>query len=124
MDFMMSVGTCGSVLKISLMDSQDLKLIIFMMTIQDQALMEDTIYYWYIYLHFIVLRITFFSSQGSSWISTGSYCSWFTRSAFRRHFYQHSGFRIVRSLSQSSVPPVRQYKMTGFVLGLGTTGQY
>lgn len=36
--------------------------------------------------------------MGGSWISTGDESSIFARFHFRRHFYQHLGFRLVRSL--------------------------
>lgn len=35
--------------------------------------------------------------KGGSWISTGNEATWHARYAFRRHFYQHAGFRIVQS---------------------------
>jgi putative 4-mercaptohistidine N1-methyltranferase len=35
--------------------------------------------------------------KGGSWISTGNEATWYARYAFRRHFYQHAGFRIVES---------------------------
>jgi 5-histidylcysteine sulfoxide synthase/putative 4-mercaptohistidine N1-methyltranferase len=35
--------------------------------------------------------------KGGSWISTGNEATWFARYAFRRHFYQHAGFRLVQS---------------------------
>lgn len=35
--------------------------------------------------------------KGGSWISTGNEASWHARYAFRRHFYQHAGFRLVQS---------------------------
>ncbi len=35
--------------------------------------------------------------KGGSWISTGNEHTWHSRYAFRRHFYQHAGFRLVRS---------------------------
>ncbi|MFA9392979.1 MAG: 5-histidylcysteine sulfoxide synthase [Prolixibacteraceae bacterium] len=35
--------------------------------------------------------------KGGSWISTGNEASWHARYAFRRHFYQHAGFRLVHS---------------------------
>ena len=36
--------------------------------------------------------------MGSSWISTGDEASDFARFMFRRHFYQHCGFRLARTL--------------------------
>lgn len=35
--------------------------------------------------------------KGGSWISTGNEATWHARYAFRRHFYQHAGFRLVES---------------------------
>ncbi len=35
--------------------------------------------------------------KGGSWISTGNEATYFARYAFRRHFYQHAGFRVVES---------------------------
>jgi len=35
--------------------------------------------------------------KGGSWISTGNEATHHARYAFRRHFYQHAGFRIVQS---------------------------
>lgn len=35
--------------------------------------------------------------KGGSWISTGNEATLHSRYAFRRHFYQHAGFRIVES---------------------------
>ncbi|XP_019854503.1 PREDICTED: ergothioneine biosynthesis protein 1-like isoform X1 [Amphimedon queenslandica] len=57
--------------------------------------------------------------QGGSWASTGDLCSRFARYAFRRHFYQHMGFRLVRSLSPSFGTPVKLCDCSAFVLGLG-----
>lgn len=36
---------------------------------------------------------------GGAWVSTGDIASRFTRNTFRRHFIQHCGFRVVRSLA-------------------------
>lgn len=35
--------------------------------------------------------------KGGSWISTGNEATYHSRYAFRRHFYQHAGFRLVES---------------------------
>ncbi|MHB9054615.1 MAG: 5-histidylcysteine sulfoxide synthase [Paludibacteraceae bacterium] len=35
--------------------------------------------------------------KGGSWISTGNEAAFHARYAFRRHFYQHAGFRLVQS---------------------------
>ena len=42
--------------------------------------------------------------MGGSWISTGDEASDFARYMFRRHFYQHCGFRLARSLPS----PIKQ----------------
>jgi len=38
--------------------------------------------------------------KGGSWISTGNETSRYSRYAFRRHFYQHAGFRYVHSFNE------------------------
>jgi formylglycine-generating enzyme required for sulfatase activity len=57
--------------------------------------------------------------QGGSWVSTGDCASRFARFAFRRHFIQHAGFRIVRSNDYSSV---RLCDCTVFIEGAGVVG--
>lgn len=42
--------------------------------------------------------------KGGSWISTGNEATRDARYAFRRHFYQHAGFRMVESGQKVSVP--------------------
>lgn len=37
--------------------------------------------------------------KGGSWISTGNEATYHARYAFRRHFYQHAGFRVIASES-------------------------
>ncbi|XP_789318.3 ergothioneine biosynthesis protein 1 isoform X2 [Strongylocentrotus purpuratus] len=44
---------------------------------------------------------------GGSWMSTGDEASKFARYAFRRHFFQHAGFRLARSASPDQDVPVR-----------------
>ena len=58
--------------------------------------------------------------KGGSWVSTGDEASRFARYSFRRHFFQHLGFRMVRSVSP---PPVRLCKAEVFILGAGVTGK-
>ncbi len=41
--------------------------------------------------------------KGGSWISTGNEASKDSRYAFRRHFYQHAGFRMVKSNTKITV---------------------
>lgn len=59
---------------------------------------------------------------GGSWISTGDEASRFARFAFRRHFLQHAGFRLARSVTDSteSIPlPVRLINTEVYVFGSG-----
>ena len=39
--------------------------------------------------------------KGGSWISTGNEAMRYSRYAFRRHFFQHAGFRYIASMSQT-----------------------
>ena len=48
--------------------------------------------------------------KGGSWISTGNEATRDSRYAFRRHFYQHAGFRYIESAKQVSVA-VDTYEM-------------
>lgn len=63
--------------------------------------------------------------QGGSWVSTGDEASKFARFAFRRHFIQHAGFRIARSLQLADKinVPARMVKDEVFVLGVGVEGK-
>nr|KAG5714088.1 hypothetical protein BaRGS_020416 [Batillaria attramentaria] len=58
---------------------------------------------------------------GGSWISTGDEASRFARFAFRRHFFQHLGFRMVRSVQREATPdvPARMVDTEVFVVGCG-----
>ena len=50
--------------------------------------------------------------KGGSWISTGNEASRDSRYAFRRHFYQHSGFRYVSSkIEDVPITPVTKCEM-------------
>lgn len=40
---------------------------------------------------------------GGSWASTGNLTSVYARYSFRRHFFQHAGFRLCRTLSASEI---------------------
>ena len=42
--------------------------------------------------------------KGGSWISTGNESTSNARYAFRRHFYQHAGFRYVESVNEVIIP--------------------
>ncbi|BDX08514.1 5-histidylcysteine sulfoxide synthase [Planctobacterium marinum] len=49
--------------------------------------------------------------KGGSWISTGNEATRDSRYAFRRHFFQHAGFRYVASQSESvPITPVNCYE--------------
>lgn len=63
------------------------------------------------------------SLKGGSWASTGDEASRFARFSFRRHFFQHLGFRLARSPGNAP-PPVRLCKAEVFVMGTGVTGTY
>ncbi|KAL3870051.1 hypothetical protein ACJMK2_042668 [Sinanodonta woodiana] len=59
---------------------------------------------------------------GGSWISTGDEASRFARYSFRRHFIQHAGFRIAKSVEHGMEPvnlPVRLVDMDLYILGCG-----
>ena len=55
-------------------------------------------------------------------MSTGDEGSRFTRFAFRRHFFQHLGFRLARSVADS--PPVRLVATPVFILGAGVLSKF
>lgn len=42
--------------------------------------------------------------KGGSWISTGNEATFHSRYAFRRHFYQHAGFRYIESEAELKIP--------------------
>lgn len=42
--------------------------------------------------------------KGGSWISTGNEATVHSRYAFRRHFYQHAGFRYIESEAELKIP--------------------
>ncbi|CAH1775547.1 unnamed protein product [Owenia fusiformis] len=57
---------------------------------------------------------------GGSWISTGDEASRFARFAFRRHFFQHAGFRMVKTepLNAERVEvPIRLVDTEVYILG-------
>ena len=64
--------------------------------------------------------------MGGSWVATGDEASHFARFMFRRHFYQHCGFRLARSLptddGSKPDPQVRLVADRVFVLGAGFPG--
>ena len=55
-------------------------------------------------------------------MSTGDEASRFARFAFRRHFFQHLGFRIAQSVVDRL--PVRLVETPVFVLGVGVEGKF
>ena len=76
-----------------------------------------------IYVSICIIYVSFCCSllKGGSWISTGDEASRFARFAFRRHFYQHMGFRVVRSLT-SETTPVKLCDLNVYVHGAGVIG--
>ncbi|XP_052775577.1 uncharacterized protein LOC128213634 [Mya arenaria] len=60
---------------------------------------------------------------GGSWISTGDEASRFARLAFRRHFLQHAGFRLARTVDPGEEAwtelPTRHVDTQVYVLGCG-----
>ncbi|KAI8773997.1 meiotically up-regulated gene 158 protein [Biomphalaria glabrata] len=56
---------------------------------------------------------------GGSWISTGDEASRFARYAFRRHFFQHCGFRLARNPTMEAELPAIFVETDVFVLGSG-----
>ena len=70
------------------------------------------------YIRILYLFVNF---KGGSWVSTGDEASRFARFAFRRHFFQHLGFRVAQSIADS--PPVRLVGTPVFVLGVGVEGK-
>lgn len=42
--------------------------------------------------------------MGGSWVSSGTSSSRYGRYAFRRHFFQHAGFRLVKALDMTNTP--------------------
>ena len=67
-----------------------------------------------------------FYIQGGSWVSTGDSASRFARFAFRRHFFQHAGFRVCRSIPNKdgkTQVPARLLTTDVYVLGVGIQGR-
>ena len=62
--------------------------------------------------------------QGGSWVSTGDLSSRFARYAFRRHFFQHAGFRIARNIEQIEKikSPIRLVSNQVYMQGIGYIG--
>ena len=63
--------------------------------------------------------------QGGAWVSTGDEASRFARFAFRRHFFQHLGFRVACSVDSDEKTdlPVRLVTDNVFVLGAEVLGR-
>ncbi|CAK8675649.1 unnamed protein product [Clavelina lepadiformis] len=53
---------------------------------------------------------------GGSWISTGIEASRFARFSFRRHFIQHAGFRLARSISDKTMSPANVVDTPVYIL--------
>ncbi|MFP2769565.1 5-histidylcysteine sulfoxide synthase [Oceanisphaera sp. KMM 10153] len=54
--------------------------------------------------------------KGGSWMSTGNEASRYSRYAFRRHFFQHAGFRYLESdCEEVPVEPVNTYETDALV---------
>lgn len=64
--------------------------------------------------------------MGGSWASAGDVASYFARYMFRRHFYQHCGFRLARSIPTGTLskpnPQIRLVADRIFLLGSGFPG--
>jgi hypothetical protein len=56
---------------------------------------------------------------GGSWISTGSSVSNSCRNMFRRHFIQHCGFRLARSIANKPNAHIRLVTSDIYFLGIG-----
>ncbi|GHA21985.1 5-histidylcysteine sulfoxide synthase [Oceanisphaera arctica] len=55
--------------------------------------------------------------KGGSWISTGNEATRYSRYAFRRHFFQHAGFRYIESdHAEVPVEPVNTYETDALVV--------
>lgn len=48
--------------------------------------------------------------KGGSWASTGNEITLHSRYAFRRHFYQHAGFRYIEGAAEAAVPSENVYE--------------
>ena len=81
-------------------------------------------YYALSYLYYVWIENLFL--QGGSWISTGDEASQFARFAFRRHFFQHVGFRLVRTAAadQKVSVPIRICTNKIYISGVGFQGEY
>ena len=56
--------------------------------------------------------------MGGAWVSSGTCASRYGRTAFRRHFFQHAGFRLVEPLNRETTP-VRVCSSRLFIPGHG-----
>ncbi|XP_033095635.1 uncharacterized protein LOC117100170 isoform X2 [Anneissia japonica] len=57
--------------------------------------------------------------MGGSWASTGQQASRFGRFAFRRHFFQHLGFRLACNIDPSDIPPIHLIDSEVHILSFG-----
>jgi len=54
--------------------------------------------------------------KGGSWISTGNEASKHARFAFRRHFFQHAGFRYIKSdIKNNTTEPMEYYETSELI---------
>ncbi|XP_077861879.1 uncharacterized protein LOC100373045 [Saccoglossus kowalevskii] len=58
---------------------------------------------------------------GGSWITNGTTASKYCRTGYRRHFFQHAGFRLARSVTTDVVLPLRLINTPVFILGRGVS---
>jgi hypothetical protein len=79
--------------------------------------------YWSVFTQFNI-RVNNVYFQGGSWISTGDEASRFARYAFRRHFLQHAGFRLARTVHKADKIelPTRVVDTEVYILGSGVEG--
>ena len=56
--------------------------------------------------------------MGGAWVSSGTSASRYGRYAFRRHFFQHAGFRLVEPLNRE-ITPARVCSSRAFIPGHG-----
>ena len=56
--------------------------------------------------------------MGGSWVSSGTSASRYGRYAFRRHFFQHAGFRMVEAVNREHTP-ARICSSQSFIPGMG-----
>lgn len=85
------------------MGFQDLKYHTFTMILSFLSLMESIMLIWYVYMYLLVCILMSIVCKGGSWASSGTIPSRFNRTWMRRHFFQHMGFRLVKSFNAAPV---------------------